>query len=1496
MTQTLFQSNTLNASLHDHNLRNRVRQLFTFLRALIQQRFPAPRQISERALVLPLSRLPNHESVRFSSPGEEADKPLLYVERPQLISCPEPPEVINNWLEQGWNTCHQSPKVIEKKIVGKDDAGAVILDYFKDDLKREEALNNWIEKRHVWAEERARAEQALQLFDCLYQQFAVLEKEGGQIELLVGDGMLNWRLPAGGIHHPILIKRVELRFDPVIPAFSLVDSDRPVEVYNSLLLSIDEIDIKRLQERCAELKIAQYHPLGETDTSAFLKALVQSLSPTYGEFLDSPAVGEKSHPRIWREPILFSSKRNLSYGTAIDAILQDIEKAHHFPRSLAAIVGIYKPTGWMEQQIGQKEEQVLLAKPANVDQINIVRRLHKTGLVHVQGPPGAGKTHTIGNIIGHLLAQGKRILVTSQTEKALRVLKEKVPEPLQSLCVSVLGNDREGRKQLEETINEINNRLSRQDPQALLNQCQRKIQEREALLLQEKTLRGRLKAVIDSEYNAIEIDGLSLDPSAAAREIVSTQAGNDWIPGKAGLNDPLPLYPEEFAFLYASNDRLTLQDEIELKRGLVNSQDIPAPDVFSLLISDYRALMNNDLRAHEDYWSIPDRPYHSLKTAADHVFAEFDQSLIKQAWRPSAIIAGMLGEKERLLWETLCQRIERTADLANRLALLEHLKPAINEDIGLEQSIEICQQIKTYLTANAKFGMMTLLLRRDWKRFIQSARVVSGEPNRQEHFEALCLVCEIKIARREISHLWDQLIASQGGKSFDSLGAQPEFACRAIIPEIRRCLNWYNAVWVPLLSLLSQEGLNLPLLSTHVQRQESPLADYLQIEEMVIQRLPAIICSELSRRRIHEIEQELSRYAQHFDSAENGLNAQFLQALRTKDVELYQQSYARLIELNNLKGIYDKRQACLQKLHAAVPQWALAIANRLAPHDQSVLPGNLLSAWRWLRLSFELCRRQEENLYSIQQDLEKCQDRIRQITLDLIESLTWGKQIQLIRSQPELQQSLAGWLELQRKLNSTRIKSIQQKLKTAAQRELATCSQAVPVWIMPLHAIAENIDPTTTKFDVIIIDEASQANLLALIPMYMADEAIVVGDHEQTTPEAAGIQQAPVHHLIETHLQGIPNSELFDLLTSIYDLARRCFGETILLTEHFRCVPEIIGFSNHLSYEGKILPLREETSSLLNPATVTYRVDGTAYKKQNEAEAEAIARLINAMTQHPAYEEATIGVISLLGEEQARLIDAKLRAGLSASEYLKRRIVCGNPPQFQGDERDVIFLSMVDSMGEEAGFLRKKGEGAFDANKKRFNVAASRARDQLWVVHSMDPICHLKPDDIRRNLILYAQNPQAVLQGVKTEIEKADSIFEIEVMEQLAQKGYRVKAQWEVGYHRIDIVVVGESKRLAIECDGDRWHPPEKREMDLERQAILERLGWTFVRIRGSFFFLDPIAAMKPVFDKLEAMKIERLGPDAHSSIVTDRRLISELEQLAWPERFQENVSSTEFQ
>src|SRR5699024_4231098 len=130
---------------------------------------------------------------------------------------------------------------------------------------------------------------------------------------------------------------------------------------------------------------------------------------------------------------------------------------------------------------------------------------------------------------------------------------------------------------------------------------------------------------------------------------------------------------------------------------------------------------------------------------------------------------------------------------------------------------------------------------------------------------------------------------------------------------------------------------------------------------------------------------------------------------------------------------------------------------------------------------------------------------------------------------------------------------------------------------------------------------------------------------------------------------------------------------------------------------------------------------------------------------------------------------------------------------------------------------------------------------------------------VRYRLLEYCKNPQRVQLEVDEVKEEFDSQFEEDVFRLIKARGYRVVPQVQVGtlWKKIDLVVEGIRNRLAIECDGDRWRGLDKWEDDMERQGILERVGWTFWRIRGSDFYLNRERALDPLWEKLEEMGIE---------------------------------------
>src|SRR5262249_20789401 len=111
-------------------------------------------------------------------------------------------------------------------------------------------------------------------------------------------------------------------------------------------------------------------------------------------------------------------------------------------------------------------ERLLMPMPTNEAQESIVRRLAVHRSVAVQGPPGTGKTHTIRNLICHLIAHGKRVLVLAQKEDPLRVLRNGLPEEVQPLCLAVLGRSADQLVQLQTAARELSDRAATLDQRA----------------------------------------------------------------------------------------------------------------------------------------------------------------------------------------------------------------------------------------------------------------------------------------------------------------------------------------------------------------------------------------------------------------------------------------------------------------------------------------------------------------------------------------------------------------------------------------------------------------------------------------------------------------------------------------------------------------------------------------------------------------------------------------------------------------------------------------------------------------------------------------------------------------------------------------------------------------------------------------------------------------------------------------------------------------------
>ena len=227
------------------------------------------------------------------------------------------------------------------------------------------------------------------------------------------------------------------------------------------------------------------------------------------------------------------------------------------------------------------------------------------------------------------------------------------------------------------------------------------------------------------------------------------------------------------------------------------------------------------------------------------------------------------------------------------------------------------------------------------------------------------------------------------------------------------------------------------------------------------------------------------------------------------------------------------------------------------------------------------------------------------------------------------------------------------------------CRPSVPVWIMPIYRIAEQIRVQPNLYDVVIVDEASQAGLEASFLQYLAPKIVVIGDDKQVSPSAVGVDQQQLRDLANMYLGDDPyRASWLDPKRSYFDEANMRFGGRITLTEHRRCVPEIIGFSNRIAYEPegiRLFPVRQFGAERLEPIKVVYLADGyEADNKTNPVEADAIVDQIRKCLAEPQYDGATFGVISLLGKEQAKLIEHNSLDTVSPEEWTARELRCGD--------------------------------------------------------------------------------------------------------------------------------------------------------------------------------------------------------------------------------------------
>ncbi len=1424
--------------------KKRIGQVFRYLAEMHRVRTPPIVCLDDREWFLPLDCLPRSAYVRSDySLGRKGDPQaddeprggaILKVGRPRESECPEPSVVIKNWLKTGWDRVDADPDAIVKKTL-KGQA-------FADSEQRVDAFDEWMDRKRLWESSERSVVQALDVFSDLFELRSRFDRESEKYQLYLADGMLVVDQDGRSIQHPILIQRVELLFNPTVPEFYIVETDDNPEAYVPLLrhAALDGNAIQQVTEAIAD---KSYHPLAGEPTSNFLKDFIHR-SWTDGEFIeDREEIPNATGPYIFRQPHLFLGSRNQGLGENIERYLEALPNFREFPESLLRIVGIESgnDASKVDAETGEPAPiDLLLTKPANPEQEQVIQRVEETGAVLVQGPPGTGKSHTIANLIGHFLAQDKSILVTSHASKALRVVRDQLAKPLQPLCVSVLRSDDESNKQLEESISGIINYLASTREKKLTKEIDQITEKRSELTTQREELWNELLIAVKGEYTYSEVRGEKLSPSEAARKLAEATKEHAW--------------------------KISPEEETLLDGELPSLESFPTPREFATLFDDLAELEKTRIQDGKEFWRHDDQDPEELPAFLAQMRSAVQSLQSDEEWVTDCLEAGRKGGKRKKSWLELATLIEESCEeIVEREPLtLEH-GPSVGDNVAPDLAALTCRAIIRHLESGKKLGRLSTIVKPKWKELIESTRVESGQPRTVKHFRAIRQHLKIGMLRDKLMRRWDRQMAPLGAPDVSQLGRRPERKVKKFADEIKRALAWHSDVWVPCEERIQALGLNWDKFRRAMANESNASSDLQCTRELVESKLGALIESRqryLDHKHMSDRKQSWLAHLDEFSrkDAIYPLIGQFKTGIKKGNYDSYSEAWQRLEELTQLMPSFERRGELLERLELVAELWAQAIRERKEPHHEGHIPGDLDAALRYRQWEQRLSKQSKIDIDKLQEKLDSVAESLLQMSASYVEKRAWLAQLR--RTGLDQQQALTGWLGLHKKIGKGKGKHVA-RLKQEAKNKLVECRSAVPVWIMPLSRVTECFDLATTRFDVVILDEASQSDPLGLLAFALGRAVVVVGDHEQVSPYAVGQSTDRVNALIDETLTDVPNKELYDGKTSVYDLARQSFGGTIRLLEHFRCVPDIIQFSNQLCYGGEIRPLREASSSHVTQQLVSHRVrNGRESNGVNRNEALEIASLVSAVCKLEEYDGCTIGVICMVGTEQALYIDSVLKKRITISEYQQRRILCGNASQFQGDERDIIFLSIVNSPSDGPLHMRQR-----DDARKVFNVAASRARDQLWVVHSLNPSRDLKAGDLRQRLISHAEDPSTLRPKVDNGRKTFRSELEKEVFLNLREAGYRITQQYMVGECVIDLVVEDDKgRRIAVQCDGDREQTMDGVEEEMARHQMLRRLGWDFVRVRGSEFFRGRDKAMNKLLRRLQAFGIVPVGPPEDST------------------------------
>ena len=1402
-----------------------------------------------------LEDLPKYSGITLNyldNKNNLANQKILQVEKLPFLEPLAIDKELLEWISGDWGDYKSPIKLLSEKIIKENDASKVV----NISKKEKEILEKLLKDRKLWVEEQKKIEVVRNLFDTLYNKYLVLDRDSDTLELVVANGLI--KVPNEDIYYPILLKKVNFSIDTEKNIISITDSSDndfiTQELYLNFLAEVENINLDKvfyLEDKIVENNI---HPISKNDTiKDFFREFIHNLNPRAQFIEDLDKKNKESVITIEWKPILFIRKKDDGKVEAINNIIKDIENGGEIPEYLSELVGVIGS----DKRAVEPIPDILFTKETNNEQIEIIKSLYSHRAVVVQGPPGTGKTHTITNLLGHFLAEGKNILITSQTKKALDVLKEKIPTDIQDLCISMLDDD---SSDLGNSVESISEKLGYLNLENLKNEYEEIENRRNELKEDIKNIKRKIFNIKYQESHPIIYNNESITLKEAGEFLRKNQRELDRIPGIVSSGIPCPINNENLAFLKSGYKKsVSKEEEKEIELGLNKLSDFWTLEEFKEMLENKKEIMsrldlllkNKKYHINDNLFYVDDKILIDLDkfknySGIDKIIPEDLKSI--EDWKKDVCIAGTENSGDRKIWLEFIKDIRRLYDLTNMTKDQLFKKEVVYKDIDVSTAKKLIIGLKKGIERPGFF----------FKHRLRKARKqISDKVTINNRILETLYDCNVALEyttlielKENTKNTWNILMT--GNSLLENSNNKNLYKqLYSYAEQMEYLLNWYDREKKTFLHKIENAGFE-KLNINKTEGNPIYVDEVNQIFDFIpsLEELIAIGKIALEYREVDIKRSEYLVKIENIIKENSHLGREIKNAILNENIDEYSETLEKLRVLSEKEVLYKKYKDLLHNVKAVANSWGEELENGLFNEKIE----NIYNVWRYKQISQKLKELAEKPYFNLQADILEKSEELKKLTTDLVTKKAWYNIIKFIEEKDNLaiSQALKGWKQTIQKIGKGTGKNTSLHKKHAKEKMLL-CQKVVPAWIMPLNKVFDTLNPVENKFDIIIIDEASQSDVSSLILLYMAKKIIIVGDDKQVSPSDVGVNIDKINMFRRKYIKGkVVNDDLYGIRASLYSIVSTTF-QPISLREHFRSVPEIIGYSNKTSYDNQILPLRDSNSSILKPAIIDYKVNGKRDEKSkiNRVEAETIVSLIEACLAMKEYKNSTFGVISLLGDEQAELIQDLIVKRIPATEIENHKILCGNSASFQGDERDIMFISLVDS-SEENKSLRLVGEGVEGAIRKRYNVAISRAKDQLWIVHSIDKNS-LKEGDLRKELFDYIDSlKENTLEN--TILENAvPSDFENEVAKHLLEKNYTIKQKWRVGSYDIDMVAIYDDKKIAIECDGKTLnHTEEEVIANLEEQEILERCGWEFIRVRASEYFRNPEKAIKDLIIQLD--------------------------------------------